>query len=395
MFPSAALAWRLSEEDFIRRTGLFSDLKLRASYGRTGNTAIDPYQTEGSLTRTMYAFLNQPAVGFRPGRLPNPDLRWEKTTQLDVGLEFATLNNRLSGSIDYYRANTSDLIMERQLPPTTGYTNILENVGATRNTGVEVALSTLLVRDWHGVRWNVDVNAATNRNRIVRLSSGLLQDPGNKWFVGSPIAVAYDYQFGGIWQIQDSISGEAQRYGRRPGQIRVVDQNNDGKIDQNDRIILGTTFPQWTASMTSRVDWRGIDLSVMAVARLGFLVQDSLRNGGQSTLAGRYNNIYVNYWTPTNPSNTEPRPNAAQENPDYGGIRGYGDGSFIKVRTITVGYTIRGEQLPWMHARSLRIYATALDPFLFTQFKGLDPESATNAGVPSYRTLMMGVTLGI
>ena len=392
MFPSVALAWRPSEEPFIRGSGLFSDLKLRASYGRTGNTAIDPYQTEGSLTRTMYSFLNQPAVGFRPGRLPNPDLRWEKTAQMDAGLEFTMTNNRLSGSIDYYRADTRDLIMDRQLPPTTGYSSILENVGATRNTGVEVALSTLLVQDWHGMRWNVEVNAAANRNRIVRLSSGLLSDPGNKWFVGYPISVAYDYQFGGIWQIQDSV--QARAYGSAPGKIRVVDQNGDGKIDQNDRIILGTTFPRWTTSMTSRLDWKGIDLSVMAVARLGFLVQDSLRNGGQSTLAGRYNNIYVNYWTPTNPSNTEPRPNAAQENPDYGGIRGYGDGSFIKVRTITVGYTITG-RLRWMRARSLRIYASALDPFMFTQFRGLDPESALNSGVPSYRTLMMGVTLGI
>src|SRR5439155_6801 len=148
VFPSVALAWRLSEEPFIRGTGLFSDLKLRASYGRTGNTAIDPYQTEGSLTRTMYSFLDQPAVGFRPGRLPNPDLRWEKTAQMDAGLEFTMANNRVSGSIDYYRADTRDLIMERQLPPTTGYSNILENVGATRNTGVEVALATLLVQDW-------------------------------------------------------------------------------------------------------------------------------------------------------------------------------------------------------------------------------------------------------
>src|SRR5206468_4100604 len=158
----------------------------------------------------------------------------------------------------------------------------------------------------------------------------------NKWFVGYPISVAYDYQFGGIWQIQDSVRAHA--YGSAPGKIRVVDQNGDGKIDQNDRIILGTTFPRWTTSMTSRLDWKGIDLSVMAVA---------------------------------------------------------GHGSVITVRTITVGYTITGGRLRWMRARSLRIYASALDPFMFTQFRGLDPESALNSGVPSYRTLMMGVTLGI
>lgn len=394
VFPSVALAWRLSEEGFVRRTGLFSDLKLRASYGRTGNTAIDPYQTEGVLTRTMYSFLDQPAVGYRPGRLPNPNLKWEKTAQVDVGLEFTALNNRLSGSVDYYRADTRDLIMDRQLPPTTGYSSILQNIGATRNTGIEVALSTVLMQDWHGVRWNADVNLATNRNQIVSLYGGKKDDVGNGWFIGQPISVFYDYQFGGIWQTADSVAGRSQVYGRRPGQIRIVDQNGDGKIDDKDRVILGTPYPNWTGSVTSRLDWHGIDFSLMAVARLGFIVHDLLYTD-QSTLAGRYNNVYVDYWTPANPSNTEPRPNAAQESPDYGGARGYEDGSFLRIRTVTVGYTMSGERLRWLRVRSLRIYASATDPFLFTQFRGLDPESRTSSGVPSYQTLMMGLTLGM
>jgi hypothetical protein len=133
----------------------------------------------------------------------------------------------------------------------------------------------------------------------------------------------------------------------------------------------------------------------MAIARIDFMVQDSLRNSGQSTLAGRYNNVYVDYWTPSNPSNTEPRPNAAQENPDFGSVRGYQEGSLIRVRQITLGYTVPRGVIGSLRARSLRIYATALDPFLFTRFRGLDPESRISAGVPSYRTVLMGITLGI
>jgi len=283
--------------------------------------------------------------------------------------------------------------MDRQLPPTTGYTSILQNVGATRNTGVELALSAVFAQDWHGLRWNVDANLAANRNRIVSLYGQKKDDVGNGWFIGQPIGVFYDYQFGGIWQIQDSISGAAQVYGRRPGQIRIVDQNGDGKIDQNDRVILGTSFPRWTGSATTRLDWKGIDASVMAVVRLGFMVHDELYTS-QSTLAGRYNNVSVDYWTPTNPRTRNRAPTPPRRT-RTSRRAGYEEGSFVRIRTLTVGYTIPGDHLGWMRARSLRIYATALDPFLFTKFRGIDPESRTDPGVPSYRTLMMGVTLGI
>src|SRR5216117_2895103 len=244
LFPSVAVAWRLADEDFIRRTNLFSDLKLRVSYGQTGNTAIDPYQTEGSLTRTMYSFADQPAVGYRPGTLVNPDLTWERTGQVDVGLEFGLLSGRVNGSVDVYRSSTDHLLMARQLAGTNGYSSILQNVGATRNYGAEVALSTELLRNWHGLGWTTQLNWAMNRNRIVSLYGGYKDDVGNRWFIGYPIQVYYDYKFAGIWQLQDSL--EAKRYGRKPGEIRIVDQNGDGKIDANDRVILGTGFPDWT-----------------------------------------------------------------------------------------------------------------------------------------------------
>jgi len=392
-FPSVAFAWRLSDEEPIRRTNVFSDLKLRASYGQTGNTAISPYQTEGSLTRTIYSFGDRPAVGFRPGALRNPDLQWERTSQLDLGLEFGLRNGRVSGSVDVYRADTRELLMPRQLPPSSGYTSIVQNIGSTRNMGVEVALSTELLRDWHGLSWSTQLNWAMNRNRIVSLYGGKQDDVGNRWFIGQPVQVYYDQKFGGIWQLQDSLV--AKQYKRKPGEIRVVDLNGDGKINDKDRLILGTPFPDWTGSLTSRLDWKGVDVSAMAVARVGFMVHNDFLTG-QNTLAGRYNNIKVDYWTPTNPSNTEPRPNADQENPPGGATRGYEDGSFIRVRSITVGYTVASARLGNLfRVRSLRIYATALDPFLFTRFGGLDPESRTSAGIPSYWTVLTGVTVGL
>jgi hypothetical protein len=215
--------------------------------------------------------------------------------------------------------------------------------------------------------------------------------------------VYYDNRFAGIWQLQDSVL--AKQYKAKPGQIRVADVNGDGKIDGDDRVILGTPFPAWIGSTTSRFDWKRFDLSVMAVARLDFMANDQFL-ASQSTMQGRYNNLITDYWTPTHPSNIESRPTANHENPPFGDARRYEDGSFIRVRSITLGYTLPGVHAgPW-HARSLRFYVTALDPFLFTRFRGLDPESRTGTGTrssagyaetaatPGYRTVLTGVTLG-
>jgi hypothetical protein len=146
--------------------------------------------------------------------------------------------------------------------------------------------------------------------------------------------------------------------------------------------------------LTSRFDWRGFDLSVMALARWGLTMDDAFRRD-QNVLAGRYNNLAVNYWTPANPSNTDPRPTLDQEFPTNNNAMGFEDGSFIRIRSISLGFTVPGARVGPFRGRSLRVYATALDPFLFTDFRGLDPESATNAGTPTYSTVMMGVTVGL
>ena len=396
-FPSVALGWLITEEPFMRDQKIFSNLKLRGSWGRAGNTSVSPYQTQGLLSRTTYIWDESPAFGYRPGSLANLKLEWEKTEQVDVGLEFGILRDRVTGTIDAYQANTFDLLMDRQLPASTGFTSTVQNIGETRNTGLEVGLSTIVLENWRGLRWNVDANWTTNKNEIVSLYGGKDDDLGNRWFIGRPIddgdrnRIWYTQRFGGIWQQADSAL--AATYGHRPGMIRPIDLNNDGRINDQDREILGTTYPKWTASLSTRLDFRGFDLAAMALTRQGFMLENGFYRGN-NRLDARYNNVRTNYWTPTNPSNTDPRPNYDQEGPVNGGLRGYEEGSFIKIRNITAGYTFGQRYVSRLGAETIRIYGTAQDPFLFTKSKTLDPEGRWDAGAPSYRSLLVGATVG-
>ena len=395
-FPSVALGWRVIDDATGQRLGPLNSLKLRTSYGSTGNTSVNPYQTQGDLARTTYAFGSTAAFGYRPGALPNPNLGWERSDQYDVGADFSLWNGRLSGTLDGYRADTKDLLSSRILPPSTGYASILQNIGSTRNTGIELSLSHLTLDGWRGLSWTNDVTLSRNKNEIVSLASGG-DDPNNRWFIGQPIdngrenRVYYDNRFLGIWQLADSL--EAKRFGQVPGQIHVEDVNGDGKIGIEDKQILGNNFPKWTGSYNSRVEYRALDASVQVYTRQGFLVDNQFRTS-QSSLAGRYNNLAVNYWTPTNFSNTDPRPDKNQEFPVYGGTRAYEDGSFVKLRNVTVGVKLPSRYVQSIGAQSLRVYATGVNLATSTKFTGLDPEGRTSAGAPPNRSFLLGANFG-
>jgi TonB-linked SusC/RagA family outer membrane protein len=392
-FPSAALKWRLSDEAFLQNQSLFSDLSLRASYGRTGNTSINPYQTQGSLTRTTYSFDGTGAFGFRPNDLPNPNLKWETTDQYDLAVDFGLWDNRISGTVDAYLANTSNLLMNRQLPTTSGYSSTLENIGATRNKGLEVALNTVNVEDWHGLNWTSTINWTANRNEIVNLYGGKEDDIGNGWFIGEPISVYYYYQFAGIWQPDQAA--EAASFGRQVGQIHVVDQNGDGKISADgDRVIQGHhhDFPEWTGSFSNRLAFGAFDLSALATARWGYTIRSTVWPGAN---AGRYNQPFFEYWTPQNLSNKYPQPRREQESAvDNEAVQLF-NGSHWRVRNITLGYTVPSGLTGRVGSdASLRLYVQAQDPWVFTSFPGFDPEGGDNAGVPSYRTFLIGASVG-
>ena len=391
-FPSAALKWRVSDEGLMQNQSLFSDLSLRASYGRTGNTSIDPYQTQGGLSRTTYSFGGVGAFGFRPGTLANPELEWEKTDQYDVGIEFGLLDHRISGSADFFVQNTSDLLLLRQLPEFSGFGSILENIGETRNTGLELLLSTVNVADFHGLSWTTDLNFSTIKNEIVSLYGGKADDVGNRWFVGKPINVFYEYEFDGIWQLGQEA--EATKYQQKVGAIRVKDRNGDGRINDQDRTIIGrhNNFPKWTGSLSNRFQLGGFELSGLVTARWGYTLNSSIYPGA---LAGRYNNVVVNYWTPRNPSNEYPRPNVDQEFPQYQEALRLRDGSHWRIRNITLGYEVPSALTGRLGENSsLRLYAQAQDPYVSTKFEGFDPEGGEDIGTPSYRTLLIGASVG-
>lgn len=412
-FPSVAVAWRLGQEPFMsafvshggvgaQGGGLFSDLKVRASWGRVGNSAVDPYQTQGGLARTQYNFGNSLAFGFRPNTIENPDLRWERTTQLDVGLEFGLLNNRITGVVDVYRADTDDLLMSRQLPTSSGFQSVLENIGQTRNTGIEIGLSTVNVETASGFRWTTDVNLASNKNEIISLYGGQEDDIGNRWFIGQPIhdctnplqlntcrfAVFYDFEFDGIWQLGEEQ--QAAQFNAEPGMIRIKDQDDNGVINDDDRVILGNSYPKWTGGITNRIAFRNLDLSVFATVRTGY----SIFNGIGSVQTGRYNMLNLPYWTPERPSNRYPQPNIANEVIPFQSTLWYESGSHVRVRNITLSYTLPASLAGRWGARSIRIYGQAHDPFLFTDYQGYDPESGTTANTPSATRFMLGATIG-
>lgn len=395
-FPSVAVGWNLGDEEFMKGLSWLDQVKLRASYGSIGNTGITPYQTQSLLARTIYAFGTNPAYGYQVNTLGNDDLKWETTTTGNAGLDFSLWRGRLYGSLEVYQADTRDLLLFDQLPISNGFDRVLRNVGHTRNRGVELTLTTVNVSKQNGFNWSTDLQFTRNREAIIELFNGKVDDIGNQRFIGEPLQVYYDYEKLGIWQLGEE--DEARQFGQRVGQIKVRDQNGDGRLEAvNDRIILGSTIPKWAGGITNRFDYKGFDLSFFVYARIGNMIRSDFHTAN-NRLAGRYNNLNINYWTPTNPTNDFPRPNTNQEDPIYGSTLQYFDGSFVKVRNINFGYNFSPAVVQGLKISGLRLFTSIQQPFIFakyrSKFKGIDPETAdvVNANQsPSVRQITFGL----
>lgn len=403
LFPSAALAWRIKEESFLKDVDMLSNLKLRAGFGITGNTAIDPYKTQGSLDYGRYSYGSNGVLSFWQNEMPNPYLTWEKTTQWNVGIDFGFLNGRIGGVIDFYQQDTKDLLMNRQLPIVSGFKEVTSNIGKIRNRGLEITLNTLNINT-KDFKWNTDIMFAVNKEEITELYNGKEDDPGNSWFIGKPVNVYYDYKADGIWQLEDAE--ELEKWGGvfKPGDIKVVDKNGDYKITSEDRFILGQVEPKFTLSMTNYLYYKNFDLSFFFNGSFGHMRKFE-RNW---SLNGRYNGAKVNYWRITgyddsgnpisNGSNEAPRPNIDYENPNYINSLYYSKATYVRLKNLTLGYTLPSELLRPAGISRLRIYGAIENVFMITDYKGIDPELGNkedNLGYnePVPRTYRVGINL--
>jgi TonB-linked SusC/RagA family outer membrane protein len=394
-FPSAAVAWRLGDEEFIKSVNAISDMKLRVSYGFVGNSAVSPYSTQARLINTPYDFGGTSAYGFAPLNLADKSLKWEKSQELNIGIDMGFIDNRITASLEIYDRKTVDLIYKEQIPTSTGFSEVVTNVGEVSNKGVELTLNTVNITQ-DRFMWGTNINFTTNKNEVISIGSeGILADISTGLFVGEPLGANYFYEFDGIWQLDEET--EAGEYGQVPGSVKVVDQNNDGKIssgaDEDDRVILGSTQPKWLMGMTNKFTLGNFDLSFLIYVSQGTQYRNDMLKGTMGEVGtGRYNALDLNYWTINNPTNDYYGPGVS--NPYRQAIQ-YQDASFVRISDITFGYTLPNTTLDRMGFSNFRMYAQIINPFVFHNFDGMDPEynSGTyNDDVPS-STYLFGVSL--
>ena len=391
-FPSAAFAWRIIEEGFMQNIKALSDLKVRVSYGVAGNDPSGPYATQTTLTRLAFGFdeVALPAYTFSRN-VGNAALGWELSNTANLGVDFGLIKGRISGSVDFYDTRTSDLLLDRGLPPTTGVTTVKQNIGKTNNRGVEITLTSTNIRT-NNLIWTSNFTFTKNKERISELVTDG-NDIGNGWFIGQPISVFYDYKKLGIWQTSEADAALALSPTQLPGEIKVADINGDGKIDAvNDRVILGSPRPKWSGGFDNTVKFKGFDLNVLLYARMGQMINSDryarfdAQGVGNST-AG------LDYWTPENPTNAYPRPNK------NGGLKylstlAYQSGSYARIRNISIAYNVPSSFIKWKVIRGVRIYATGKNLITFTKLD-YDPERGGSENFPMTKLYVFGINLNL
>ena len=390
-YPAVSAGWNMRNESFMENVDWVDMVKLRVGYGQTANQAIDPYQTLGRMGTRRYNFgPTGYETGYFVSTLPNPILGWEYTETWNYGVDFSLFSSRLTGSIEYYTQDTKDLLQSLTMPRSSGVGSYMANVGRTSNKGLELSVNGTILDNVNGWTWNAGFNVYANRNKIVSLASGRKEDTSNQWFVGYPIDVIYDYKNIGLWQEGDPYLNILEPAGN-VGMIKVEytgEYNADGSpkraIGSDDRIVQNIE-PNFQGGFNTSVSYKDFDLGVVGIFKNGGTLLSTIHasSGYLNMMSGRRGNVKADYWTPENTGARYPAPGGLMsgDNPKYGSTMGYFDATYLKVRTITLGYNFKQEWLKKAQIDRLRLYFTVQDPFvLFSPFKnetGMNPETNT------------------
>ena len=406
-YPAVSVGWNLHNEDFMSGTkGWLDELKLRVGFGETSNQAISPYSTLGGLGTSVYNFGEELySTGYRVTSLPNDELGWEYSLTWNYGLDYSFFKGRLRGTVEYYRVSTKDILLSLGLPSTAGVSSTTANIGETQNRGLEFTLNGTIIEndDWS---WTAGINLYANRNKLVALADQTKENTGMGWFVGMPLNCIYDYVYDGLWQLTDNEAVmdklQPSKYNTATGYkdaIGSVKVKYFGDYDANGIPVRGitsedkqarSTEPIFAGGFNTTLRWKNLDLSVIGSFQAGGILLSSLHtsNSYLNMLTGRRGQLDVDYWTPENPNVRYPRPGAilSGDNPNYASLLGEFNGTYAKIRTITLGYSLhRLSALKNAGISNCRVYATIQNPgiVLFSDFHketGLDPETNANGG---------------
>ncbi|MCY7358164.1 MAG: SusC/RagA family TonB-linked outer membrane protein [Rudanella sp.] len=419
-FPSAALAWRVSEESFLKNNRVVNDLKLRVTYGSTGNQdGIGNYPAYSLLSTQNYVFGNVVSTGIGPNQIANPDLSWETTTQADVGVDIGLFNSRITITADAYLKRTKDLLLSVTIPSTSGYGSAIRNLGQVENKGVELSISSVNVAgspSTGAFRWSTDLNLGVNRNKVLdiggapQIFAGQFANIGSisgtaVIRVGEQLGSFFGYVTNGLYQTTEELTAIADPQARKPGDRRYADLNGDKKIDDNDRAIIGRTQPKLVGGLNNTFSYKGVELTVFFQGVYG----NDILNANRFELEylnGTTNQSrdVLNRWTPTNTNTDIPRATTTRPANRISN-RQIEDGSYLRLKNIQLAYNLPQSLLRTLKIQSLRVYASAQNYLTVTNYSGYDPEVSRfgqdsrsqgfdYASYPAAKTILFGLNVG-
>ncbi len=405
-FPSVSAGWRITEESFMESTKSWLDnLKLRVAWGISGNAAVNPYQTLATVSATTPGSSDS----FIPMSMSNEDLSWETTSSINIGIDFGIIGGRVNGTIDYYNTKTKDLLYYKSAPASSVFTSVLSNIGESKGQGLEIGVNALAVKT-KDFTWDINASYTTQKDEIVKLADNLERniDGTTALIVGEALSAYYDYETNGIWNVGEyeqyvagyqakgiEFTAPLTKYGT-PGTLKIVDQNGDGKINEDDKIVYKRT-PSHILGLTNTFRYKNFALSLQCMARLGgYFAFD--KNNALGLNDGDANWAEVDYWTPNNTGAKFPSPGTNDNElsklyTQYASTLLYEKINFFKIKDITLSYNLEKKWLKPIHMESAKIYCSMKNYFTFASVDDYDPERGGSINWPLAKQVVVGVNV--